>query len=97
MVTASMEHAKSHDMWIDSVVNIGSYWIGERLVENAAKTESGGVTTWSWTLPPHFPKGRAVRVTVDGGTLSQGGKALAWDPRGYYEVSLDAGSLSWKK
>jgi peptidoglycan/xylan/chitin deacetylase (PgdA/CDA1 family) len=96
-VTGSMEHAKSHGMWIDSVVNIGSYWIGERLVENAAKAESGGVTTWSWTLPPHFPGGRVVRVTVDGGTLSQGGKALAWDPHGYYEVSLDAGSLTWKK
>lgn len=96
-VTGSMEYAKSHDMWIDSVVNIGSYWIGERLVENAAKTQSGGVTTWSWTLPPHFPAGRVLRVTVAGGELSQGGKALAWDSRGYYEVSLDAGSLSWKK
>ncbi|HWU49800.1 MAG TPA: polysaccharide deacetylase family protein [Asticcacaulis sp.] len=96
-VTGSMEYAKSHDMWIDSVVNIGSYWIGERLVDNAAKTQSGDVTTWSWTLPPHFPAGRVLRVTVDGGELSQGGKALAWDPHGYYEVSLDAGSLSWKK
>jgi len=96
-VTGSMEYAKSHDMWIDSVVNVGAYWIGERLVENAAKTEVGGVTTWSWTLPPHFPGGRVLRVTVDGGTLSQGGRALAWDPHGYYEVSLDAGSLTWKR
>jgi peptidoglycan/xylan/chitin deacetylase (PgdA/CDA1 family) len=96
-VTGSMEYAKSHDMWIDSVVNIGSYWIGERLVENAAKTQSGGVTTWSWTLPPHFPAGRVLRVTVDGGVLSQGGKMLAWNPRGYYEVSLDAGRLSWER
>jgi len=96
-VTGSMEYAKNHDMWIDSVVNIGSYWIGERLVENAAKAEHDGVTTWSWTLPPHFPGGRVLRVTVDGGTLSQGGRALAWDPHGYYEVSLDAGSLTWKR
>ena len=96
-VTGSMEYAKSHDMWIDSVVNVGSYWIGQRLVENAAKTEAGGVTTWSWTLPSHFPAGRVLRVTVDGGTLSQGGRALAWDPHGYYEVSLDAGSLTWKR
>ena len=35
------------------------------------------------------------RVTVDGGTLSQNGTPLAWDRRGYYEVSLDAQSLSW--
>ena len=96
-VTGSMEYAKNHDMWIDSVVNIGAYWIGERLVENATKTQSDNVTTWSWTLPPHFPAGRVLRVTVDGGALSQGGKTLAWNPRGYYEVSLDAGSLSWER
>ena len=47
-------------------------------------------------LSPHFPGGRVLRVTVEGGTLSQGGRALAWDPHRYYEVSLDAGSLAWK-
>jgi hypothetical protein len=31
-------------------------------------------------------------VKVDGGTLKQGGTALAWDSHGYYEVALDAGS-----
>jgi hypothetical protein len=55
---------------------------------------NGDETTWTWTLPPRFPPGRLLRVTVDGGTLRQDGVALAWDPRGFYEVALDAGSLT---
>jgi hypothetical protein len=35
-----------------------------------------------------------VRVTVDGGTVKQCGSELTWDPHGYYEVALDAGSLT---
>jgi len=45
-------------------------------------------------LPEHFPPGRYLRVKVDGGTLSQNGKPLAWDDHGYYEVALDAGALT---
>ena len=33
-------------------------------------------------------------MRVDGGTLSQNGKALAWNGHGYYEIALDAGSLT---
>lgn len=95
-VTGSLQHAKSlGTVWIDSVVNIGAYWIGQQLLASAAETSSGTARSWTWTLPARFPAGRVVRVTVDGGTLSQGGKALSWDSRGYYEVSLDAGSLTW--
>ena len=46
-------------------------------------------------LPPHFPPGHFVRVTVGGGSLQQGGHTLTWDGHGYYEVALDAGSLTW--
>lgn len=33
-------------------------------------------------------------VRVDGGTLAQGGTPLAWDEHGYYDVALDANSLT---
>jgi len=96
VVTGNMAYAKSFGtVWIDSVVNIGAYWRGQQLLQAAAPSPSGGVTTWQWTLPAHFPPGRKLRVVVDGGTLSQNGTPLRWDPRGYYEVSLDAQSLSW--
>jgi hypothetical protein len=42
----------------------------------------------------HFPPGRFLRVTVPGGKLMQGGTELPWDDHGYYEVVLDAGSVT---
>jgi hypothetical protein len=96
VVTGNMTYAKSFGtVWLDSVVNIGAYWRGQQLLQAATPSTSNGVTTWRWTLPTNFPSGRKLRVVVDGGTLSQNGTPLAWDRRGYYEVSLDAQSLSW--
>jgi len=93
--TAGVEHAKSlGDVWIDSVVNVGAYWRAQKMFSTLTPTTSGSATTWTWTLPEHFPPGRYLRVKVDGGTLTQGGQALAWDDHGYYEVALDAGSLT---
>lgn len=92
---ASINHAKSFgDLWIDSMVNIGAYWAGQKAVTNATTRQSGHKTVLTWTLPAHFPTRRVVRVTVTGGKLSQGGRLLPWNPAGYYEVSLDAGSLT---
>ena len=98
-VTGSIAHAKSlGDVWIDSLANVGAYWRGQKLlaaVTPEVETTAAGTTqTWSWTLPPHFPPGKTLRVRVDGGTLSQNGKALEWNGHGYYEIALDAGSLT---
>jgi len=73
----------------------GAYWLGQRVFEAAAPTEANGQTTRSWSLPTLFPKGRVLRVAVDGGTLWQGGAPFAWERHGYYEVALDAGTLTW--
>jgi peptidoglycan/xylan/chitin deacetylase (PgdA/CDA1 family) len=95
VVTGSIGHAKSlGDVWIDSMVNVGAYWRGEKVVAAATPVTSGGDQTWTWTLPAHFPPGKFLRVTVDGGTPSQNGAPLTWDPHGYYEIALDAGSLT---
>ena len=50
--------------------------------------------TYSWSLPAHFPPGQYLRVTVDGGTVKQCGTELPWNDHGYYEVALDAWSLT---
>ncbi len=95
VITGSIAYAQSHgDIWIDSVVRVGAYWSGQRVLEDATVTDEGGAAVRSWSLPDHFPPGRHVRVTVDGGTLSQDGVPLAWDGHGYYEVALDAGNLT---
>lgn len=94
-ITKSIDLAKSYgDIWIDTVVNIGAYWVGQKVFSAVKPSQSGEATTWTWELPPFFPKGKYLRVTVDGGTLKQGEKVLAWDPRGYYEVALDEGVLT---
>jgi peptidoglycan/xylan/chitin deacetylase (PgdA/CDA1 family) len=94
-VTASMTHAKSlGDDWVDTVAAVGAYWRGQKLLSSTTPTTSGGASTWSWTLPAHFPPGKYLRVTVTGGTLTQKGAALPWNSHGYYEVSLDAASLT---
>jgi hypothetical protein len=95
-ITGSIEYAKGlGDVWLDSVVNVGAYWLGQRAFEATAPVTASGTTTWTWSLPACFPPGHVLRVTVDGGTLSQGGQPLTWDGHGYYEVALDAGSLTW--
>jgi peptidoglycan/xylan/chitin deacetylase (PgdA/CDA1 family) len=101
VVTGSAGHAQAlGDVWIDSMVNVGAYWRAQKVVSAATPTiapttpGTSQTMTWTWTLPVHFPTGKYLRVTVDGGTLSQGGTPIPWDAHGYYEIALDAGSLT---
>ena len=92
---SGVNHAKSlGDMWIDSMVNVGAYWRGQKTFSSVTPTTSGSDQTWTWTLPDNFPPAKCLRVKVDGGTLTQNGKAVEWDGHGYYEISLDAGALT---
>ena len=93
--TASVDHTKSlGDVWIGTVVDVGAYWRGQKMFSTLTPTTSGSTKTWTWTLPAHFPPGKYLRVRVDGGTLTQGGAALPWKDHGYYEVALDAKTLT---
>jgi peptidoglycan/xylan/chitin deacetylase (PgdA/CDA1 family) len=92
-ITASVAYAKSlGDVWVDTITAVGAYARAQQMFEKVAPNGN----TWTWTLPDHFPPGKFLRVTVDGGTLSQGGKALVWDSHGYYQVALDAKTVTWE-
>jgi peptidoglycan/xylan/chitin deacetylase (PgdA/CDA1 family) len=92
---AHVNYTKSHgDVWMDSMVAVAAYWRGQRALAAAQPKKLGTTTTWAWPLPPNFPPGRYLRVRVDGGTLSQNGQPLPWNPHGYYEVALDVGTLT---
>jgi len=92
--TASVMYAKSFpDLWIDTMLNVGAYWRGQNAVQAGIGSMSGA-GTYKWTLPANFPPGKYVRVTVTGGAVSQNGTPLTWNSSGYYEVSLDEGSLT---
>jgi hypothetical protein len=89
-----VEYAKGQDIWIGSMLDVGAYFIGRKAVADAAVAVEGDAEVYTWTLPDIFPPGQYVRVTVDGGTLSQDGVPLPWNEHGFYEVALDAGSLT---
>jgi hypothetical protein len=95
VITDSVAHAKTlGDVWLDSTVNIGAYWRAQKVLSTVTPTSSGVAQTWTWTLPPHFPRGKILRVTFDGGTPSQDGTPLTWNGHGYYELELDKGSVT---
>lgn len=95
---AALTYAKSKrdsgDVWVDTVSAIGAYWRAQKAVSSVTPVTSGGDITYSWTLPDHFPPNMYLRVTVDGGTVKQCGTELTWDDHGYYEIALDAGSVT---
>ena len=94
-VTGGMSHGQSlPDVWNDSVVNVAAYWRAQKMLAAVTPSTAGGSSTWTWTLPANFPPGKYLRVTVAGGTLTQGSTTLAWDTHGFYEVALDAGTLT---
>lgn len=87
-------YAKTKNIWIGTMENVAAYFIGRKLVKAAQSQTQGGNQVYTWSLPQVFPPGKYVRVTVDGGTLSQDGKPLPWNDHGFYEVALDAGELT---
>lgn len=87
-------YAKTKNIWIGTMMDVAAYHIGRRLVKAATPTTQGGDQVYTWTLPAVFPPGKYVRVTVDGGALSQDGTPLPWNEHGFYEVALDAGELT---
>ena len=94
-LTAAVNYTKSlGDMWIGTMVDVGSYWLGQKSFTQATRTQNGDSFTWTWNLPGQFPPGKYIRARVPGGTLTQDGQPLTWDPHGYYEIALDARSVT---
>ena len=82
------------NVWIGTMVGVGAYWRAEKMLNDVQEKTEGGDLVYSWALPDHFPPGQFLRVTLEGGTLKQCGVEVPWDSHGYYEVALDAGSLT---
>ena len=94
-ITESINATKElRTVWQDSVVNVGAYWMGQKLFTSGATKSDASNQTRTWTLPKNFPSGKCLRVNVDGGVLRQNGKEVGWNEHGYYEIALDAGSLT---
>jgi peptidoglycan/xylan/chitin deacetylase (PgdA/CDA1 family) len=91
----TVNYAKSFpEIWLDTLLEVAAYWRGQRAFTSVTPTVNGDETTWTWTLPAHFPPNRFLRVVVDGGKLQQDGRTIGWDDHGYYEIALDKGSVT---
>ncbi|HYQ05164.1 MAG TPA: polysaccharide deacetylase family protein [Polyangiaceae bacterium] len=94
-VVKAMTYTKSlGDVWADTMLKVGSYWRAQKLISGVQPKSVGSDNVYSWTLPAHFPPGQYVRAKVSGGKVKQCGTELTWDDHGYYEINLDAGSVT---
>jgi len=94
-IVAAMTYAKGlKDVWADTMMHVGGYWLAQKALSTVQPVTSGSDKVYSWTLPEHFPPGQYLRVTVTGGKVKQCGTELTWDDHGYYEIALDAGSVT---
>jgi len=89
-VTAAMKKAVTDGFWVEGMTNVGAYWAGQKLIPASATTSA------TWTLPANFPPNMCVRITTSGGTVTQKNETIAWDPHGYYQISLNAGEVTIK-
>jgi hypothetical protein len=87
-VTGAMSKAVSDGYWVETMGNVGAYWQGQKLIPESATTSA------MWTLPANFPANMCLRITTTGGTVKQKGETIAWDPHGYYQISLAAGEVT---
>jgi peptidoglycan/xylan/chitin deacetylase (PgdA/CDA1 family) len=87
-MTTTMSNAVKNGLWADTMTNVGAYWLGQKLISSSATTSA------TWTLPAHFPPNMCLRVTTTGGTVKQNGAVVPWNDHGYYEISLDAKSVT---
>lgn len=94
---AIIDSLDGEDVWIDTFARVASYLRGQHLLEDAPPTDGpGGALEWTWAVPPGLPPDTVLRVSIDGGTLSQGGEPLVWNgSEGFYPVDPSAGALTW--
>ncbi len=87
-MTTTMSNAVKGGVWADTMMNVAAYWLGQKAISASATTSA------TWTLPAHFPPNMCLRVTTTGGTVKQNGAVVPWNDHGYYEISLDAKSVT---
>lgn len=84
----TMTKAVSDGYWTETMGNVAAYFIGQNAISASATTSA------TWTLPANFPPNMCVRITTTGGTVTQNGQEVPWDEHGYYQISLDAKSVT---
>jgi peptidoglycan/xylan/chitin deacetylase (PgdA/CDA1 family) len=82
----------SKDIWVGTFLEVGSYFMGEKIFEKAVPAVEGNETTYQWVLPENFPPHVLLKVRPTGDipvSLSQNGKRIKPDGTGLFLIDLD--------
>ncbi len=91
----AVRYAKSFDdVWIGTMVDVGAYWVGQKLVAAVTPENHDDSIVYRWSIPDHFPPHQHLRIVSSAAKLTQQGRQLVRHPGGYYELALDAEELT---
>jgi hypothetical protein len=88
------------DIWVGTFLEVGSYFMGAKILEKVVPTTAGNERTYHWTLPEFFPPHVILKVRLKGAgevVVRQDGKRIYPDDTGLYSVDLDQKALSLRR
>ncbi len=95
-----LDKIQSKDIWVDTLLNIGSYFRAQKEFEKALVSETEGEKKLKWKVPDLFPPGKILKITLGPQTgagshdeLIQGGRQLIMGKDGFYDLDFSSGEL----
>lgn len=89
--TGILDEIDSKDIWVGTFLEVGSYFMGERIFEKTVPQTNGKDRIYRWDLPGNFPDQILLKVRLRGKSpvvLSQSGKIINPDETGLYLIDL---------
>jgi peptidoglycan/xylan/chitin deacetylase (PgdA/CDA1 family) len=88
----------SKDIWVGTFTEVGSYFMGAKILDKVVPKSEGDQESFNWELPESFPAHVFLKVRLKGkGSLWQAGKRINPDETGLYIVDLGQKSLSLRR
>jgi hypothetical protein len=94
--TGILDEIKLKDIWVGTFLEVGSYFMGEKIFEKAVPRTDGKDRTYHWILPSSFPEHVLLKIRLIGEArviLSQSGKRVNPDETGLYLIDLGEKAL----
>ena len=93
-----LDELQSKDIWVDTFLNIGSYFRAEKIFEKVQPKDGKNQRTWQWELPNNFPDDVLLKISPDslpkGFELWQGKNKLAPDDKGRFTLDFNRKELT---
>jgi peptidoglycan/xylan/chitin deacetylase (PgdA/CDA1 family) len=81
---------QSQGLWVAPFGEVGAYFRGQRIFEQAEVTQRRGEFIYDWELPEGFPHGVVLKAKLNGsGRVFRHKKEIIPDGKGVYSIPLD--------